>query len=207
MPDTTSPKPVPANLDEFDLDAFIDGVVQPSKVVAVAQDRTLGQQLQEAMQAVLDLQADEVNAKAEGRPSKRRAATEASPELEAARQRLDDLEKAAQSTFVFVRIESLSRDVRNQAIKDAGPTGSVELYNQSALAHCAKVYKTDPRTHPDAPAKVLSSEQWGVMSTAIGALQWDALLAAITEVTEAGVEPDFSQPASPSPDGATFSKS
>lgn len=207
MPDTNQ-TPVPADLDAFDFDAFIDGIVQPSKVVAVAQNRALGQQLQEALQTVTDLQLEESNAKAEGRPSKRRAATTESPELDAARQHLADLEQQAAKTFVYVRIEGgLTRAVREQAVKDAGETGGVGLYNQSVLAHVAQIYKLDPRTHPDAPGRLMSVDQWGKFAEAIGYLQWDAIINALAEVTATGVAPDFSQPPSASPDGGTSSKS
>ncbi|WP_346007295.1 hypothetical protein [Janibacter terrae] len=211
MPDTTTPeavKPKPADLDQFDFDAFIAGVVNPTKTVAVAQNRALGQQIQEQLREILILERAESDAKAEGRPAKRRAATTASPELEEARARLADLEEQAKSTFVYVRVEGLTRATRRQAAADAkAGSGELDEYNQSAIAHCAQVYKLDPRVHPDASGRVLTLEQWGVMAEKIGALQWEAIIDALNEATAAGVEPDFSQPPSASPAGDTSSKS
>lgn len=204
--DTTpeTPTPQPADLETFDLDGFIAGIVQPSKVVAISQNRALGQQILEAMQTVADLQDEERTAKAEGRASKRRAASTESPELEAARKELTDLEAQAEGAFVFVRIEGLTKRTRKQALKDASDT---DQYNLVVLSMSAKVHKNDPRTHPDSPGKVLSLEQWEEFSEAIGYMQYDALLDAMIEVSNVGVSPDFSQPASPSPAGDTSSKS
>lgn len=208
MPDTDqSPaKPEPADLETFDLDGFIAGIVQPSKVVAISQNRALGQQIQEAAQTYVDLKDEERAAKAEGRATKRRAASTESPELEAARKELTDLEEQAASTFVFVRIEGgLTRNTRKQALKDT--EGDADQNNLAFLSMSAKVHKNDPRTHPDSPGKVLSLAQWEEFSEAIGYMQYDAVLDAMIEVSNVGVSPDFSQPASPSPDGDTSSKS
>ena len=62
-------------LAEFDLDAFINGAVTATKTVAIAQDRSLGEQIRQAMQDVVDLEQAQSDDKAAGRPSKRRAAT------------------------------------------------------------------------------------------------------------------------------------
>lgn len=207
MPDTDQ-TPVPANLDEFDLDAFINGVVVPTKTVAVAQDRAIGQKLREAMQAVVDLEQSEREAKADGRPSKRRAGMTESPELTQARQDLSDLEAQAAGTFSFVRVEPMTKSVRKQALMDGkAANGDMEVYSASVVAHTAKVYRQDPRTHPDAPGRVLTVEQWQQFAEAMGFMQWDAIIDATNDVAAEGVSPDFSQPASPSPAGAASFKS
>lgn len=209
MPDNTPTKtPTPADLAEFDLDAFIAGAVTATKTVAIAQDRSLGEQIRQAMQDVVDLEQAQSNDKAAGRPSKRRAATSEDPDLEAARARLADLEERAEGTYVFVRVEALTRATRKQALKDAQAVdGDAYAYNQSVLAHTAKIFQLDPRTHPDAPGKVLTFDQWGAFADAIGYMQWDALVDAAIEAAGTGVSPDFSQPASPSPAGDVSSKS
>ena len=207
MPDNTQ-TPTPADLAEFDLDAFIAGAVTATKTVAIAQDRSLGEQIRQAMQDVVDLEQAQSDDTAAGRPSKRRAATAEDPELEAARARLADLEEKAEGTYVFVRVEALSRATRKQALKDAQAAGGdVDVYNQSVLAHTAQVFQLDPRTHKDAPGKTLTFDQWGAFADAIGYLQWDALVDAAAEAAGTGVSPDFSQPASPSPAGDESSKS
>lgn len=207
MPDNTQ-TPTPADLAEFDLDAFIAGAVTATKTVAIAQDRSLGEQIRQAMQDVVDLEQAQSDDKAAGRPSKRRAATAENPDLEAARARLADLEEKAEGTYVFVRVEALSRATRKQAVKDAQAAGGdVDVYNQSVLAHTAHVFQLDPRTHPHAPGKTLTFDQWGAFADAIGYLQWDALVDAAAEAAGTGVSPDFSQPASPSPAGDESSKS
>lgn len=210
MPDTTPTQtaPTPADLAEFDLDAFIAGAVTATKTVAIAQDRSIGEQIRQAMQDVMDLEQAQSNDKAAGRPSKRRAATSEDPDLEAARARLADLEEKAQGTYVFVRVEALSRATRKQALKDAqAADGDAYAYNQSVLAHTAQIFQLDPRTHPDAPGKMLTFDQWGAFADAIGYMQWDALVDAAIEAAGTGVSPDFSQPASPSPAGDESSKS
>lgn len=211
MPDTTptpTPTPTPADLAEFDLDAFIAGAVTATKTVAIAQDRSLGEQIRQAMQDVMDLEQAQSNDKAAGRPSKRRAATSEDPDLEAARARLADLEEKAEGTYVFVRVEALSRATRKQALKDAqAADGDAYAYNQAVLAHTAQLYKLDPRTHPDAPGRTLTFDQWGAFADAIGYMQWDVLVDAAIEAAGTGVSPDFSQPASPSPAGDESSKS
>lgn len=209
MPDTTpTPTPTPADLAEFDLDAFIAGAVTATKTVAIAQDRSLGEQIRQAMQDVMDLEQAQSNDKAAGRPSKRRAATSEDPDLEAARARLADLEEKAEGTYVFVRVEALSRATRKQALKDAqAADGDIDAYNQAVLAHTAQLFKVDPRTNPNAPGKTLTFDQWGAFVDAIGYVQWDALVGAMAEAAGTGVSPDFSQPASPSPAGDESSKS
>lgn len=205
-PDTTTP--TPADLTEFDLDAFIAGAVTATKTVAIAQDRSLGEQIRQAQQDVIDLERRQANDKAEGRPSKRRAATAEDPDLEAARARLADLEEKAEGTYVFVRVEALTRAARKQALKDAKDAGGdVDTYNQSVLAHTAQIFQVDPRTHKDATGKMLTFDQWGEFAEAIGFMQWDALVDAAAEAAGTGVSPDFSQPASPSPGGGESSKS
>ena len=130
------------------------------------------------------------------------------PDLEAARARLADLEEKAEGTYVFVRVEALSRATRKQALKDAqAADGDAYAYNQAVLAHTAQLYKLDPRTHPDAPGRTLTFDQWGAFADAIGFMQWEALVDAAAEVAGTGVSPDFSQPASPSPAGDESSKS
>lgn len=209
MPNNTPTQtPTPADLAEFDLDAFIAGAVTATKTVAIAQDRSLGEQIRQAMQDVMDLEQAQSNDKAAGRPSKRRAATSEDPDLEAARARLADLEEKAEGTYVFVRVEALTRATRKQALKDAQAVdGDAYAYNQAVLAHTAQVFQVDPRTHPDAPGKTLTFDQWGAFADAIGYMQWDALVDAAIEAAGTGVSPDFSQPASPSPAGDASSKS
>lgn len=207
MPDTN--QSTPADLEAFDLDGFIAGVVQPSKTVPIVQDRTLGQQLQDAMQAVADLEGEQQTAKAEGRPSKRRAATVDSPELEEAREHLANLQTKAADGFVFVHVEGVTKNVRKEAVQDAqkAPGGQIEAYNLHALARSARIYKRDPRTHEDERGKVMTAEQWDRFAEAIGVLQWDHIIGALDDMSSVGVLPDFSQPASHSPDGDTSSKS
>ena len=209
MPENTqTPQPAAANLEEFNLDAFIAGIVVPSKVVAVAQDRALGQQLLEAAQAITDLEQAERDAKTDGRPSKRRAGMTESPELAQARQDLAALEEKAAGTYSFVKVEALTKSVRKQALKDAAKaSGDMDVYNTSVISSTAKVYRQDPRVHPDASGRVLSLEQWEAFSEAMGYMQWDAIIDATVEVANEGVSPDFSQPASPSPNGPMSSKS
>lgn len=209
MPDTDKTTPEPADLDAFDLDAFIEGTVHPTRTVAVTNNRALGQRIQEQARVITDLQDAERDAKADGRATRRRAAATESPDLENARQALADLEAEAEQSFVWVKIEgTVDADLKAQALKDAkGAGGDVTTYNLSVLAHTARVHKSDPRTHPDDAGTVLSLEQWRTFTTKVGALQWDAILNALVDVNEVGVTPDFSQPASPSPDGDESSKS
>ena len=209
MPDTDQTTPEPVDLDAFDLDGFINGTVHPSRTVAVTNNRALGQQIQQQAQEVARLLDEERAAAAEGRPSRRRAATAESPELEEARERLADLEEQAAGSFVWVKIEgTLDAAIKAQALKDAKREGgSVSTYNLSVLAHTARLHKVDPRTHEDSTGAVMLLEQWQKFMTAIGALQHEAIVDALVEVNEVGVTPDFSQPASPSPDGDESSKS
>lgn len=208
MPDADQTTPEPVDLDAFDLDGFINGTVHPSRTVAVTNNRALGQQIQEAAQEVARLLDEERDAAATGRPSKRRAATTEAPELEEAREALARLEEQAAGSFVWVRIEgTLDAAVKAQALKDAKAAGGdVTTYNLSVLAHTARVHKVDPRTHEDAAGAVMPLEQWQRFMTSIGALQHEAIMNALVEVNEVGVTPDFSQPASPSPDGGESSK-
>lgn len=207
--DQTPAKPEPADLETFDLDGFIAGIVQPTKVVAISQNRALGQQILEAMQAVTDLQDDERTAKAEGRATKRRAATTESPELEAARKELADLEAQAEGSFIFVKVEGgLTSSIKKQAVRESQERdGAVDTYNHAVLARITRLFKEDPRTHPDATGRVMDIDGWAKFSEAIGHMQYDPILDAMIEVSNVGVSPDFSQPASPSPAGDTSSKS
>lgn len=204
MPNT-DPAPQAADLEEFDLEGFIAGVVQPSKVVAVSQNRALGQQIEEVRGVVADLEEKEADAKSSGSGSRRRAGTASTPELDAARSDLADLESQAAGTYVYVRVEGgLTRAIRDQAQNDS--RGDKDRYNMSVIAHCARVHKADPRAVKDSPGRVLSIEQWEQFEAAVGFLQYDAIVDAMIEVTTVGVTPDFSQPASHSPDGGESSK-
>lgn len=214
MPDTnqTPATPEPADLEEFDLDGFIAGVVRPSKVIPVAKDRALGSQIQEARTRVADLEQEERDSSAEGRASRRRAASTETATLEAARSDLDRLTEQARGQFVFVRVEDVTRKVRKQAMADgeaASTTRDIDrdAYNLSVLSMVARVYTTDPRQDAEAVGKVLTPDQWDGLVEAIGLSQYDALIDAANDVTLTGVSPDFSLPASPSPDGGTSSKS
>lgn len=212
MPDntpTTESKPAVADLEAFDLEGFIAGTVRPSKVVPIAQDRTLGEQLLEAGQAVLALMRDQETAKAEGRPSKRRAASTETPELEAARAHVADLTARAHGTFVFVRVEGVSPDQRNAAIDAAKNGNDVDQheYNRQVLARTSVLYRADPRESPDAPPKKLTAEEWRDLGEAIGWKQYDTILDTLIEVSSTGLMPDFSLPVSLYPGGGESAKS
>lgn len=216
MPDNTTtdqPNPSPTDLEVFDLDGFVSGAVQPSTVIPVARDRTLGQQLTEASKAVAAAELRARTAKTEGRATNRRAGTAVSPEVKEAREALAALEEQARGTWFYVRAEALTRRVRKQALQDGRDASAdpndidQDAYNLSVLAMSAKVYATDPRVTPDAPGRTLTVEQWDELVEAIGVVQYEAIIDAVTEVTLTGVSPDFSRPASPSPAGGTSSAS
>lgn len=208
MPDNTGPEPTPTNLEAFDLDGFIAGIVRPAEVVPIAQDARLSQQLHEAEQAVTKLEEDEANAKAEGRPSKRRAGTAESPELEQAREHLTALREHANGSLVFVRVEAETRSACKQALKKARAAGGdIDVYNTSLISLTSRLFREDPRANPDTPGVALTVEQWDDLAEAVGALQWDKVVEATSKVAAESVTPDFSRPASHSPDGDTSSKS
>lgn len=214
MPEnTTTDQPNPTDLEVFDLDGFVAGAVQPSIVVPVAKDRSLGKQLTEASKAVTAAELRARTAKTEGRATNRRAGTAVSPEVKEARKALAALEEQARGTWFYVRAEALTRRVRKQAIQDSRDASAdpndhdQDAYNLSVLSMSAKVYATDPRVTPDAPGRTLTIEQWDELVEAIGVVQYEAIIDAITEVTLTGVSPDFSQPASHSPETDTSDKS
>lgn len=209
MPDADQTTPEPVDLDAFDLDGFINGTVHPSRTVAVTNNRALGQQIQEAAQEVARLLDEERDAAATGRPSKRRAATAEAPELEEAREHLAQLEEQAAGCYVFVKIEgTLDTPIKAQALKDAkADGGKIDTYHQSILSMTARVHTVDPRTHDDSRGGVMTLDQWAEFAKSIGYFQWEAITEALIEVNEVGVTPDFSQPASPSPDGGESSES
>ncbi|MEN3123276.1 hypothetical protein [Janibacter sp. LM] len=205
--DTAQQEGVPAaDLDAFDLDDFLAGVVAPTRTVAVSQDRTLGQQARKQMALIEELERDAVTARAEGRKTTRRAAATRPPELEAAHQRLAELERAAEGTFVWVRVEAIDPPTQKQAARDASG-GTKDDYNRAVIALTARVHKRDPRAYPDAPGAVLSAEQWEAFSIAVGFVQWQAIVDATIEVNAEGVMPGFSQQPSHSPGGGTSSES
>lgn len=228
MSDTTSPEttPEPANLDDFNLDDFLDGITVPKKTVPVCKDRVLGQKMleqeeviDEAAERVDQLERQEAVNKAEGKVSRRRITEAASPELLAARAELEtaratltELEERARGAFFYVRVEPLTRKARQQAAGDAkrasgAKEGDLNVYNDSCLSLTARLYEVDPRVHEDAVGRVLLPEQWSQIAERIGIVQYESLVNALAEVSVIAVSPDFSQPASPSADGATPSSS
>lgn len=209
MPENTTtpdaPTHAPADLEEFDLDGFIAGSVRPSKVVPIVRDRDLGGRVLELRQRVIDLSVQQSNDAADGK-SRRRAGAADTPELESVRADYEALLGEARGALVYVRVEDATRGVRKQARKDSGGS-DVDRFNSSVLSQVAKVYVLDPREHPDAPGKVLTLAQWDTLAEVIGVEQYDMLIAAVNEVTETGVSPDFSLPASLSPAGGVSSRS
>lgn len=210
MPENTAPaQPEPADLEAFDFDGFIAGIVRPSRVVPVAKDRALGAQIVDTERRIAELEAEEADRRADGRGSKRRAATAESPEMDEARAHLADLTEQARGQFFYVRIEDLTRKIRKQAIADGTDGGKLDqdAYNMSALSMIATVHDTDPRVDEGSRGRVLTVEQWDQLSEAIGVRQYESLIDAAGDVTQVGVSPDFSQPASHSPETDTSDKS
>ena len=207
--DDTTP-PTPATLDTFDLDAFLDGAVLPSKTVPVLLDRRVAAEALEVERRIADLEERASRESSEGKPTRRRAATTTDPELEAARADLDALRVRAQ--FAYVRVEPVNRSIRKQAVKDglAAATGSgidQDAYNDSVISMVARLYTADPRVHDDAAGRVLTPQQWARFADVVGTAQYEAIIEAINEVSLVGVSPDFSRPASPSPSGEASSTS
>ena len=224
MPENTETTATAADLTAFDLDGFLSGVVQPSTVVPVTRDRSAGERITDAMQAVVDAEravdaakSGAVEARADGRSTRRRAADADDPDVSEAEQALGDargaLEAAqdeARHTFVFVRVVSLTRKTRaaaRDAALDADGKVDIDAYNLHALGEVGEVFAVDPREHPDAVGTRMTALQWDQFTDAIGIGQFDRLVSAITDLTLAEVPVDFSRPASPSPSGAAFSKS
>ena len=209
---TSTATPQPADLDEFDLDDFLDGITTPTKTVPICKDRVLAQQMLDVERRIGDLEQQDIARRAEGKPSSRRAASTESPDLEAARAELTTLEERARDAFFFVQVEPLTRMVRKQATKDAQDAGSVKdpditVYNDSCLSQTARLFEVDPREDPDAPGRVLLPAQWARLADRIGQPQYDRIIEALTEVSVVTVSPDFSRPASPSASGQAPSSS
>lgn len=200
--DQIAPAPQAVDLEEFDLDAFADGAVRPHRVVPVIRDRQLAAEVLDARQKVIDLTVDQRD---EDKKSRRRAGSSTTPELDEAVAEYDALMDQARGSFAYVRVEDLTRKVRNQARKAAN--GDPERFDAAVLAQVAQVFAVDPREHPDAPGKSLPAGGWEKFEAAIGAEQFNEITAAINEITAIGVSPDFSLPASLSRDGGTSSKS
>lgn len=210
MSDTTAPMPEPADLDEFNLDDFLDGITTPTKTVPICKDRVLAQRMLEAEHRIEDLEQEEAARRAEGKKSTRRAASAESPEIEAARAELTALEEQARGSFFYIRVEPMSRTIRKQAQRAASKAASgseIEAYNHEALAHTAQLFTSDPREDDDAKGRVLTVEEWERLTARIGVGQYDELINASQEVSLVSVSPDFSRPASPSTDGDTPSSS
>lgn len=209
MPDT-DPTPTPADLDAFDVDAFIAGITRPTETVPLVQDANLGKQLRQAQLEVTAAIDDQANAKAEGRASKRRAGSTETPAVENARARYDALLEHARATgrLVYIHVETATEADRRQALVDArADGGSMSTYNTSLISLTCRLHLEDPRANPNSKGRVLTVEQWTAINNAVGALQWDAIVEASSRVAEDAVTPDFSLPASLSPDGGTSSGS
>lgn len=201
--------PTPADLAAFDVDAFIAGITLPVEVVPIAQDGNLGQQLREAADAITAAEKAAEDAAVEGQSS-RRAASKEPVEVEHARAAYDTLMRQARESgkLVWVAVQAETKATRKQALKDARAAGGdLDVFNTSLIAQTSRLHLTDPRIDTDSTGQILTREQWDAFSTAIGASQWDALIDAAQKTAAESVTPDFSRPASPSPDGDASSRS
>lgn len=214
MPDhaTTAPADDTAvDLTEFDLDAFVDGLVEPRKVVTICRDRDLALRLDDARERLSSLEDRDRSAADSGQPTRRRMVAGEPSDTAAARAAVDDLTAQAGAAFVYVQVTGgMSRDTRRQAANDASRVDAdvrVDTFNLSMLSQVARVHVTDPRTVSESPGKFLDLAGWDKFTRAIGEQQYRSILDAVEYVSAAGVEPDFSPPSSPSPAGRTSSES
>lgn len=202
-------QPAPVDLTDFDLAGFIAGTVVPSRVIPVSNDRDLGAQVAAAEQALAALERRQDGHEDAGTRPRRRLGQATTSDVEQARRDLEGLKAKAARSLVYVRVEGImDTAVKAQRDKDGKALGgTVHDFHLATIALTGRVHLSDPRVDVGARGQVMTAQQWDDFQHAIGLMQWERILLAMAEVMSAGVTPDFSQPASPSPVGGVSSAS
>lgn len=197
MPDTDPAVPTtdttPAT---FDVEAWFAGTAVPTTTVPVTRDRLAGDRLAGILDEIRTLTAPADD----GTPLPRRMA-EASPHaarVAELQQERDQVAAGMADGWLYVTIRGLTY-LENDTIRH----DSAAERNVLALATCATV-----STSRDEPGQALPVDQWHRLIDGIGMNQTLLLVNALADLTfNRVVTPDFSQPASASPDGAGSSAS
>lgn len=193
MPDTNLDVPTSDTTPgTFDVEGWIAGAVTPTTTILITRDIQAGSRL-----AAIDTELEQLQQPApdpEQRPSRRLA--EGNPNEARIRElhtERDTIAVGMTGGVLWVTVRALSYRVNDGIRSD-----SLAERNLMALAASATVAAT-----PGGPGESLTWEQWDRLTEAIGIAQTVRIVNALTDLTlNRVVTPDFSQPASDSPDGA-----
>lgn len=187
---TTTP-----SIDEFDVDAWIDGASAAVEEITVTNDLTLAVEAAQAMEDLRDAVDAADREKADGTPVKgRRLAQASTDDVQAARARVEELQARNPRSWVTIRVSTLPEDTR-AGIADAGQKG--RDFTVHAMAACATIR---PHGAPAEQGRKITADQWRKVIESIAGqfVEVDNALAKVT--LGAVVTPDFwgaSSPADP----------
>lgn len=170
---------------DFDIEAWRSGRKTPTRIVPVTNDPGAGLRLMQMQERELKIREDQALAQAEGRkvPGKRAGGT-STPELEALKDDIKTIVDELEGTWSYIHVRALTP-------REANKVGDRENRVDKIAAALAIVGTiSGSREESGEP---LDEDGWNDVLDAVGVAQALKVEAAISELTDAVVTPDFSR--------------